>query len=70
MANPSRTRPWVVQMQADGEWYDVEAHRDQETAEAMAKIARGRATDTDWRVAKATGYLSRRRIEAPRAGRG
>lgn len=50
MANPSKTRPWVVQMAAGDQWYDTDAHRDQETAEAMAEIARKRAPGTEWRV--------------------
>jgi hypothetical protein len=37
-------------MSAGGKWYDVDAYGDQKTAEAMAEVARQRASVTDWRV--------------------
>ena len=54
MANPSKQRPWVVQMHVrkiQG-WIDVDAYRDEAEAEMQAGLARIRAPEAEWRVQK------------------
>jgi hypothetical protein len=52
MANPSKQRPYVLQMYVDrlGKWFHVDAFRDRDTAEAHAELARKRDPQTKWQV--------------------
>lgn len=54
MANPSKNRPWKVEMRADtlDRWFTLSAYRDQDEAEAQAELARKRAPQTAFRVEK------------------
>ena len=56
MAKPSKQRPWIVEIRPPGTpihsstWYEMEAFRDAETAEANANLMRKRSPDAQFRV--------------------
>ena len=50
MAKPSKQRPYALQMYALGKWYTVDAFSDREIAEAHAKLANRRETETKWQI--------------------
>jgi len=55
MAKPSKQRPWAVEMSVaavEGQWFAMDAYRDEETAEMNAKLMRKRAPDATFRVRK------------------
>jgi hypothetical protein len=52
VANPSKQRPWVMQMYAADlhKWFDLGAYSDKDTAEAMAILADKRDPETPHRA--------------------
>lgn len=56
MAKPSKQRPWIVEIRPPGtsvhtpEWFEMDAFRDAETAEANANLMRRRSPDAEFRV--------------------
>jgi hypothetical protein len=55
MANPSKSYRWIIQVltsdaKAEGKWYDVDAYRQKDEAEAHAELCRKRVPKAEWRV--------------------
>jgi hypothetical protein len=59
MAKPSKQRPYVMQMYSDtlGKWFNLDAFRDRDTAEAHAELARKRDPETKFQVIHHTAAI-------------
>jgi len=52
MANPSKRKPWAVELKPPGmdKWYAIEAFGDEDTANAICEVDRKRDPKSEFRV--------------------
>ena len=54
MANPSKRKPWAVEMKAPtmGLWFAMDAYSDEDAAQSNAELMRKRSPDAEFRVVR------------------
>lgn len=52
MGNPTRSKPWSVEVRVTDKWHHLDAYVDEDTAMSNAGIMRRRAPKAEFRIVK------------------